>query len=968
MKPVGVRLNRKRFFLHTILPVVLAVGMFVVLIFAFIVPYVEHHLINGKKEVLRELVNSAVSMAQRYEQDVQEGLIAREEAQLRAVRRISHIRYGIDNKDYFWITDTVPRMINHPYRSDLNGQDLTDFADPSGKKLFIECVRVTAENGEGYVDYQWQWMDDSLHIVPKISFVKVFKPWGWIIGTGIYIEDVRAEIAGIKQIMVITLLGICLLIALLILYIVRQQLNSEIKRLEAERQLVVSREKYKSLVEASTDGSMLITENRCIYMNPVIRSRLEFPDNMTVSDDFHELIPSHRRPDMERIEQWIGSDSLNMNIDTQLVDPGGTLIDAILSLSKASLSGQPGLIVSVKDITDTKYEIEPSDRDSWIRLSESFGIGFFRSQPGRKGKIISANKTTVRMLGFNTEEELFRHTILDMIIDPEDRKRLMRSLEEQDFIRDFRIRMLTYDSRIRSFAVTAVSQRKEDQRIAHVDGIIRDVTEESDAAGQQDELISRLQIPWNIWNQPVWQFAEKPVFCSYLMKMSEAAAYMTSMEAEVVLVNGSNSEPIGAIISNTFRDALSRRFIDPEQPVFEIMRAPVFIITPDTSLFSAVTQMDQLGSDYAAVRNLEGRITGMITRNGLSDLFNASFRYLYGNTADWPNLKAIGDQRRQLEYLIASMVDGSTDINAITGMYSSYADRATARIAGWVIAEMGKPPVPFAFIALGSEGRSEQTLMTDQDNALIYRPDGSGDPDFIKKYFINFGMRMNRMLDEAGYRLCKGDIMAGNPKWCQPIDEWRTYFSKWIRMPEPQAILDTSVFFDLRCIYGDSRLVGELKNSVNETLDQNPSFFNHLAMACMNYKMPIGMFNKIQTETGTEKVNLFNIKSPIRVIVHMIRLYAMFHRIPETNTLLRLRRLHEKNVFSRSGYREMKEAYEFLMTLQIRSQAESIRNYQQATPYISLPDLTSIETDTLVSVFNRIVMFQSSLSRDFSIV
>ncbi len=967
MKPNGVKLNRKRFFLHTILPVVLAVGSFVVLIFAFIVPYVEYHLINGKKEVLRELVNSAVSLAERYERDVQEGLIMREEAQIRAIRRIGYIRYGIENKDYFWITDTVPRMINHPYRGDLNGQDLTDFADPSGKKLFIECVRVTAENGEGYVNYEWQWMDDSLHIVPKISFVKVFKPWGWIIGTGIYIEDVRAEIAGIKQMMVITLLGICLFIALLILYIVRQQLTAEMKRLEAERLLIVSREKYKSLVEASTDGSLLITDNRCIYMNPVIRSRLDFPENMTVSNDFHELIPSHRRPDMERIEQWIGSDSLNMNIETQLVDPAGTLIDAVLSLSKASLSGQPGLIVSVKDITETKFEIEPSDRDRWIRLSESFGIGFFRSQPGRKGKIISANQTTVRMLGFNTEEELFRHTILDLIIDPDDRKRLMRSLEELDFIKDFRIRMLTYDSRIRRFAVTAVTHRKEDQKIAHVDGILRDVTGESDAADQQDELITRLQIPWNIWNHPVWQFADKPVFCSYLLKLSEAAAYMSAMKAEVMLVNGSNSEPIGAIISNTFRDALSRRFIDPEQPVFEIMRAPVVITTPDASLFSAVTQMDRLGSDYAAVRNLEGRITGVITRNGLSDLLNASFRYLYGNTADWPNLKAIEEQRRQLEYLIASMMGGSAKIHDITRMYSSFADRAASRIAEWIIAEMGKPPVPFAFIALGSEGRSEQTLMTDQDNALIYKPDESGDPDFIRKYFINFGTRMNRMLDEAGYHLCKGDIMAGNPKWCQPIDEWKAYFSKWIRTPEPQAILDTSVFFDLRGVYGDLRLVGELKNSVNQTLEQNPSFFNHLAMACINYKMPIGMFNKIQTETGSEKVNLFNIKSPIRVIVHMIRLYAMFHRIPETNTLLRLRRLHEKNFFSRSAYREMKEAFEFLMSLQLRSQSESIRSYQQATPYINLPDLTSIETDTLVSIFNRIVIFQSSLSRDFSV-
>ena len=109
------------------------------------------------------------------------------------------MRYGPESKDYFWINDMQPRLIMHPYRTDLEGKDIAGFTDPSGKHLFVEVVRTVKNSGAGYVDYQWQWKDDPDRIVPKISYVKGFDPWGWIIGTGIYVEDVHTEIAAITR-------------------------------------------------------------------------------------------------------------------------------------------------------------------------------------------------------------------------------------------------------------------------------------------------------------------------------------------------------------------------------------------------------------------------------------------------------------------------------------------------------------------------------------------------------------------------------------------------------------------------------------------------------------------------------------------------------------------------------------------------------------------------------------------------
>ncbi len=174
---------------------------------------------NGKREMIKELTNSAWSILSKYESDERDGLLTREEAQNTARSRIQYLRYGDENKDYFWITDMTPVMIMHPFRNDLNGKDLTNFTDPHGKKLFVEFVETVKTSENGYVDYMWQWKDDSLRIVPKLSYVKLFKPWAWVIGTGIYIEDVKKEISSLTKRMIWISITISIFIAFLLLYI-----------------------------------------------------------------------------------------------------------------------------------------------------------------------------------------------------------------------------------------------------------------------------------------------------------------------------------------------------------------------------------------------------------------------------------------------------------------------------------------------------------------------------------------------------------------------------------------------------------------------------------------------------------------------------------------------------------------------------------------------------------------------------
>ncbi|HSO09025.1 MAG TPA: cache domain-containing protein, partial [Desulfoprunum sp.] len=212
------------------LPAFLTILLFVVAIFYVVLPQLEQSLLNRKQEMIMELTETIWSLIGDYHERELSGELSTEEAKRRAVLRVGKLRYGPEKKDYFWINDMTPRMIMHPYRTDLNGKDISDFKDPKGKRLFVEFVKTVEKQGAGYVDYMWQWKDESKRIVPKISYVKGYEPWGWIVGTGMYIDDVKAEIAKIRNHLAAVSAGILVIISLLALYSIRQSLLADRER------------------------------------------------------------------------------------------------------------------------------------------------------------------------------------------------------------------------------------------------------------------------------------------------------------------------------------------------------------------------------------------------------------------------------------------------------------------------------------------------------------------------------------------------------------------------------------------------------------------------------------------------------------------------------------------------------------------------------------------------------------------
>lgn len=270
--------------LRIALPAFLTVILFVTTIFFILLPQLEQALLNRKQEMIRELTLTIWSLLESYHERELSGELSKDEAQSRAILRIKQLRYGPENKDYFWINDMEPRMIMHPYRSDLEGQNVSGFQDPNGKRLFVEFVRVVEKEGEGFVDYMWQWKDESDKIVPKISYIKEFKPWGWIIGTGIYIDDVHAEIASIRNKLAAVSGGILFIVSLLAVYSIRQSLMTELERQriflergELMKSLKESNDRFRNLIETTSDWIWETDlEGKYTYSSPQIQNLLDY--------------------------------------------------------------------------------------------------------------------------------------------------------------------------------------------------------------------------------------------------------------------------------------------------------------------------------------------------------------------------------------------------------------------------------------------------------------------------------------------------------------------------------------------------------------------------------------------------------------------------------------------------------------------------------------------------------------------
>lgn len=351
--------------IKVLLPSVLMLLLFTGSIFLYLLPSVETTLLDVEKEKVVEITDTVIGTLTHLNDMAMRGEISLEYAERLGAGFVKATRYGPNAKAYFWITDLTPRMIMHPYRPELNGRDLTDYRDREGKRIFMEFVRVARRTPDAFVNYYWQWQDQPDRIVRKLSHVRLFAPWGWVLGTGLYTDEVQTEIGVYRDHVALIFLGILLSSALLSLYVIRQAGMTERKKIQIQGQreklvrvLQESEERYRTIADFGYDWEIWIgTDGAVHYCSPACQRITGHPPERFFESPglIREII---LKDDLDAWDAYLveANSDRGAPLDFRILTADGkTRWLGAVGRAVSGIGGKPlGMRLSFRDITDRK--------------------------------------------------------------------------------------------------------------------------------------------------------------------------------------------------------------------------------------------------------------------------------------------------------------------------------------------------------------------------------------------------------------------------------------------------------------------------------------------------------------------------------------------------------------------------------------------------------------------------------------
>ncbi len=953
------------FLLGIIFPTLSAILLSILSIYFIILPSFEKSFLDSKKEMILELTKVAWSIMVLYEKEERSGILTRERAQQKAITEIEHLRYGADNKDYFWITDLHPRLVMHPYSKELVGRDLSEYEDVEGKRIFLEINQVISKTGDGFIDYTWKKRDTDQYNVPKLSYVKKFAPWGWVVGTGVYLDDVATKTEEITNRLTIMIWSTVALFTLLLLYVTFHSLTIERKRRLVGEALQHSRRKYKTLVETATDPIMMIHEGKCIYSNKSMAALLGYTIEELESINPLAIFPSNP-PDSETETSLPAASRKKLSLgqhDTVLERKDGQHIYVNLFISQKSLGSQTATVLSAKDRSGRiKVEEELGESKERYRvLTNQLDIGVFRTTGEGKYRFLEANIATLQLLGLSGNEELSRSNLIDFLVDNHIIPELKATLEREGFVKNTIFNLRDKAGAIHMVALSMVMTRGKYNQPLYCDGIIEDISKQKKNEQERENLIVELQTSLLFLNQPIRHSLKNLVTCDLRTTIRKAAQIMKKANSSAILIETKSKEMVGIVTDMVMRDRVIAKSISYDAPVFEIMSSPLIYVEDNALIFEAVLLMQEKGIKHLVVKDTTGKVISVIDNEELLHVHRYSATFLINEIKDAETPEELFGSQERVPRIIKALLDSGAHAKIITRIITTISDVILGRFIDFAIEEMGEPPVRFAFISLGSEGRGEQTLATDQDNAIIFEDIPDDKSKEFQEYFHHFSTKVCTWLDEAGYDFCKGEVMAMNPEWCQSLNIWKDYFSSWINDASPQDLMEVSIFFDFRCLYGDGSLVEDLRHHITTTVENRDAFFHQLAENALLFRLPVDFFGNISVESGGEHANTFNIKNIIALIVGYARIYSIIHNLTNTNTLERMELLLEGGIVSKELHDEIEEAYDFLMQIRFRHQLKCIENGTTPDNFVYMNELSYMENTVLKKIVSQLSNLQKKL-------
>ncbi len=451
--------------------------------------------------------------------------------------------------------------------------------------------------------------------------------------------------------------------------------------------------------------------------------------------------------------------------------------------------------------------------------------------------------------------------------------------------------------------------------------------------------------------------ARGPVTCPPRTPLVEAARLMRDRRISCLCVT-EDDRLVGIVTVRDFTNRALAAALPLDTPVAEIMTADPLTL-PSSAIGSDVLHaMMERHLGHLPIVDA-GTLVGIVTQTDLTRFQATTSARIVSDVAEAATVEDLARSTAEIPRLLMQLVASGNRHEVVTRLVTDISDAVTRRLLRMAEDDLGSPPVPYLWLACGSQGRQEQTGVSDQDNCLIL---DDATTESHEPYFEALAKRVSDGLNAAGYVYCPGDMMATNPRWRQPLRVWRDYFRGWIATPSPEAQMLSSVMFDLRPIGGARELFDMLQAETLEAASRNSIFTAHMGSNSLKHHPPLGLLRNLVTIRSGEHRNTLDLKmNGVVPIVDLGRMYALLGRLTEVNTRARIEAAGAAGIISATGSRDLLDAYDLVAEVRLEHQARRVKAGEKPDNYLAMAELSDFERSHLRDAFVVVKTMQSAL-------
>lgn len=457
-----------------------------------------------------------------------------------------------------------------------------------------------------------------------------------------------------------------------------------------------------------------------------------------------------------------------------------------------------------------------------------------------------------------------------------------------------------------------------------------------------------------------------PVSCTPDTPVGAALQSMRQENIGSIIVATPTGEPVGILTRHDVLDRVALARLDLAAPISWIMTPQPFTLPAEASTYEAALEMARRGWRHLPVVD-EGRLVGVVTERDLFALQWVSLRQINRTISHAAGLEDLQQGARDIRRLAHSLMGQGVAAEQLTSIISALNDTLTQRVIELEMAGHDLSGFEWCWLAFGSEGRYEQTISTDQDNGLIFSTAREEDEATARGRLLPFAEAVNRTLDACGFPLCKGGIMAGNPRWCLSRAEWQHQFAGWIADTDPEALLKAMIFFDFRPVYGCAELVSTLRDWLLGVAAANTRFLRQLAEQALTTAPPLGMLRDFVVDSDGRHPGTLDLKaSGARLFVDAGRIIGLATGIQHTGTAQRLRYGGARLNMGEMEIASAVEAFFFIQMLRLRNQfgaGDDRSGHNRIDPHA----LNEVDRRILKECFRQARKLQTRLKLDYQL-